>query len=54
MRGERAGIGFIGLLLQIAEGYFEHTFEAVSEACFGEEEVTVIASSDCFGEEVRL
>jgi len=43
MRGERAGIGFIGLLLQIAEGYFEHTFEAVSEACFGEEEALIEA-----------
>ena len=43
MLAEIAGLGFIGLLLQIAEGYFAHSIEMMSELSFGEEEALVEA-----------
>ncbi len=43
MLAEIAGLGFIGLLLQVFEGYFAHQIEAISEVTLGEEEALVEA-----------
>jgi len=43
MLGEIAGLGFIGLLLRLSESFFGPSFEAMSEAAFGEEEALIEA-----------